>query len=213
MKQYKCIYNVALKNLEAYRALARSVHSLYGRWIAQNGHRRDFESALEHVGDLIHLSYALEGSPDFGKERVEFEECKLLSAEEIPSFNAPPERFYDDDCKLNPALDVDGFQACLAPHFVSWIQEGFHPASFSAVLQNLAVDEVYSHEISLSLGGLGGCPSGIEFLTRPRDRFAELPVEATELSRCTSCGDEVEELIGCPDGAEVCRPCFDMGAH
>jgi formylmethanofuran dehydrogenase subunit E len=30
--------------------------------------------------------------------------------------------------------------------------------------------------------------------------------------RCDNCGAEVSEIIGCPDGKEVCRDCFDAGA-
>lgn len=30
---------------------------------------------------------------------------------------------------------------------------------------------------------------------------------------CSSCENEVGELIGCPDGAEVCSSCFNAGSH
>jgi len=30
---------------------------------------------------------------------------------------------------------------------------------------------------------------------------------------CDDCGDEVDELVGCPDGAEICQDCFDGGSH
>lgn len=30
---------------------------------------------------------------------------------------------------------------------------------------------------------------------------------------CSDCGDELEEVIGCPDGAEICPACFAAGAH
>ncbi len=29
------------------------------------------------------------------------------------------------------------------------------------------------------------------------------------LSVCSDCGQQVEGIVGCPDGAEVCRSCFD----
>lgn len=32
-------------------------------------------------------------------------------------------------------------------------------------------------------------------------------------AHCTECGDQVDEVIGCPDGAELCQSCFDLGAH
>lgn len=31
--------------------------------------------------------------------------------------------------------------------------------------------------------------------------------------RCDDCGAEVPNIIGCPDGAEVCPDCFDAGGH
>jgi len=30
---------------------------------------------------------------------------------------------------------------------------------------------------------------------------------------CDDCGDTVDEIIGCPDGHEVCHRCFNSGAH
>lgn len=30
---------------------------------------------------------------------------------------------------------------------------------------------------------------------------------------CDECGAQVDEVIGCPDGMEICRKCFDQGAH
>lgn len=35
--------------------------------------------------------------------------------------------------------------------------------------------------------------------------------EAKETVTCDKCGTEVEEVIGCPDGREICRACFDAG--
>lgn len=34
-----------------------------------------------------------------------------------------------------------------------------------------------------------------------------------QLSTCDECGAEVTEIVGCPDGAEICRTCFDAGGH
>lgn len=35
----------------------------------------------------------------------------------------------------------------------------------------------------------------------------------THLNVCSDCGARVPEIIGCPDGAEICHPCFESGAH
>lgn len=32
-------------------------------------------------------------------------------------------------------------------------------------------------------------------------------------NKCDECGDCFEEIIGCPDGAEICQGCFDQGLH
>lgn len=37
-------------------------------------------------------------------------------------------------------------------------------------------------------------------------------VEAKD-NTCLECGDKVDRIIGCPDGAEVCQTCFDAGHH
>jgi hypothetical protein len=34
-----------------------------------------------------------------------------------------------------------------------------------------------------------------------------------EGATCDECGCHTDEVIGCPDGAEICRQCFDQGAH
>ena len=31
--------------------------------------------------------------------------------------------------------------------------------------------------------------------------------------KCDGCGATVTEIIGCPDGAEICQDCFDAGQH
>lgn len=38
-------------------------------------------------------------------------------------------------------------------------------------------------------------------------------VTINDLTARSACGAEVESVIGCPDGAEVCQDCFDMGMH
>lgn len=32
-------------------------------------------------------------------------------------------------------------------------------------------------------------------------------------SSCDDCGAVADEIIGCPDGAEICQDCFDAGRH
>ena len=42
-----------------------------------------------------------------------------------------------------------------------------------------------------------------------RDQLKKLAEEST----CDDCGASVTEVVGCPDGAEVCHDCFDSGCH
>lgn len=35
----------------------------------------------------------------------------------------------------------------------------------------------------------------------------------TAKNTCDDCGAQVESVIGCPDGAEICQDCFDNGNH
>lgn len=50
-----------------------------------------------------------------------------------------------------------------------------------------------------------------EDINQRRDR--ELAEQDAKDSTCSDCGARVPEIVGCPDGAEVCRECFDQGAH
>ena len=45
----------------------------------------------------------------------------------------------------------------------------------------------------------------------------QLILEAPQLlgaaDKCDACGEIVPNVIGCPDGTEVCQACFDSGQH
>lgn len=44
--------------------------------------------------------------------------------------------------------------------------------------------------------------------------MSEIHYEAeAETYHCDDCDAEVKDVIGCPDGAEVCQSCFDEGRH
>lgn len=38
-----------------------------------------------------------------------------------------------------------------------------------------------------------------------------IPLDEEET--CSECGEPCSEVIGCPDGAELCQSCFNQGAH
>lgn len=54
-------------------------------------------------------------------------------------------------------------------------------------------------------GGDGLCQYGIDSKTH-------MPPDP-ESNTCSECGEPVESIIGCPDGAEVCQQCFDVGRY
>lgn len=50
----------------------------------------------------------------------------------------------------------------------------------------------------------------------PKGRYSMAPTiraGSTELNTCDDCKAQVDHIIGCPDGAEVCQACFDAGNH
>lgn len=38
-------------------------------------------------------------------------------------------------------------------------------------------------------------------------------METVDAPSCSDCGAEVSDVIGCPDGSEICSACFDAGSH
>jgi hypothetical protein len=51
---------------------------------------------------------------------------------------------------------------------------------------------------------------GIIFFGDSPEDLADVFCEA---KACDDCGKQVNEVIGCPDGAEICQACFDAGHH
>ncbi|RJX80313.1 hypothetical protein [Pseudomonas sp. LS-2] len=58
-----------------------------------------------------------------------------------------------------------------------------------------------------------------EEVSSPRQSIKELILHfmqeesAPAMVTCANCTAEVEEVIGCPDGSEVCNPCFESGSR
>jgi hypothetical protein len=80
-----------------------------------------------------------------------------------------------------------------------------HHASSPPAMLRLPREEMRDFAIKL----LAAC--GSDLLA-----FAEQTARLTKDQACHTCEQchaEVPSLVLCPDGAEVCRPCFDAGAH
>ena len=56
---------------------------------------------------------------------------------------------------------------------------------------------------------------GVESNDDEHDIIAEIIDRARELvpasEQCGGCGERVRTLVGCPDGTEICRDCFEQG--
>ena len=44
-------------------------------------------------------------------------------------------------------------------------------------------------------------------------RHAQRIRDQEERQKCDDCGAEAPSMVGCPDGAEICQPCFNEGRH
>lgn len=171
MKSYKNFYDKQTGAAHlVVQELCADLHILYASWIRQHGHRRDFAPAVHHEASMVYVNYALDGHPDFGPDLID------LPTRVLPPFEEPseevkaggPKRLYTDDCYLNGELDTSDFAMTMAPHFIRWTQVGFDPRSFADAAQNLALQEVYDHEICQAMGGLGGCKTAAQFLSEQR---------------------------------------------
>jgi len=71
----------------------------------------------------------------------------------------------------------------------------------------------------LGVHGNEWLPSAFGGIWRDYDTDGELfdegipPSLQASSTDCSPCGSEVTEVIGAPDGAELCGKCFDAGAH
>lgn len=65
------------------------------------------------------------------------------------------------------------------------------------------------------------CPAcrtrGWLFCHRAMIHHCQVIMDARQLlgtaEKCSACGQIAPYVIGCPDGAEVCRDCFEAGQH
>lgn len=59
----------------------------------------------------------------------------------------------------------------------------------------------------------GRTPKGKQANAVRRATTSESKGKNPDANVCDDCHAEVESIIGCPDGAEVCPDCFNSGAH
>lgn len=75
-------------------------------------------------------------------------------------------------------------------------------------VQEVNGEDVYVHHYRLT-GPANEGSDGIDpvFVSNVLDQIAETA------SVCSDCGTKVDNITGCPDGAEVCQGCFDSNRH
>ena len=92
------------------------------------------------------------------------------------------------------------------PEPINLLLEGYWFTELSAAQLRKSGVTDYCNQVcgGGNCGGEGLCQHGI-------DPNTHMPPEVTSV--CSKCGEQVESIIGCPDGAEVCQQCFDAGLH
>lgn len=157
------------------QAMTQALHAAYTHWVRANCHRRDFRCAVEHVAQLLMCDFFMEvksssGScpPESPSQNVPFTPPSLARAVPLRTKPSQPQRrFYDELCTIAPEVDLSALETVLPPFFHHWRAEGWLARDFVAAACDAAAVVVYDHELSMSVGGLGGGKTEEDFLTLP----------------------------------------------
>lgn len=159
------------------------MHALYARWLLANAHPRDYIPALDHVTSLFMVDYLLAGKPRWTDEdRVPASRRNLPGRDEVSVLSARPARslfrFYNEEGDLEHEVCTEDLREGLAPLFVNWLCEGWHPRDFSLAVREAALIIAYDHDLAKTLAGLGGGKNEIEFLTQPYNKCGSTSKES-----------------------------------
>ncbi len=145
-----------------------ALHPAYVRWVAQNGHRRDFRTCVEHEANLWVFEYlvARQAPADFALRLPNVLPTVALRTTKTAS--DMPERFYDETCAINPKLNNAEVAEVLPVMLRKWLEQGWLCRDFPHAVTSAADALVYDHELALSFQGLGGGPTAEDFLTTAR---------------------------------------------
>lgn len=69
------------------------------------------------------------------------------------------------------------------------------------------------HEGELGADGEAYEPPSEDAIATLNQLIAEARQLMGTAEQCSECGQTIPYVIGCPDGAEVCRDCFEAGQH
>lgn len=146
------------------RDLLQQVHALYTHWLRRNFHPRDFVAACDHCARYI-IAELLAG------DRLALTPGAIPFLELAPQVtHSPffePKRFYDEVEAISPEADTDQMLKALQPLFAQWVSQGWNARDFAEVVRMCASDVLYMHRLAREMGGLGGGPSGPQFLSQP----------------------------------------------
>jgi hypothetical protein len=139
-----------------------------------------------------------------------FDLSRLCDREGLESItvSAKPDKWDQEDALLihGNSLRVFGDEF--------WFEAHPKHADYSVETSAIRIADLGSAAILKAEGAGFRWSNGVLFYATT-DEALEALIEMVEPQRCTcsECGAEVDQIIGCPDGAEVCQECFDSGAH
>lgn len=108
-----------------------------------------------------------------------------------------------DSGEVDSAEAFSGFMTDIAKVICDYCGgEVRHPAS--------PLDDVWY----VGIHGNDSLPEAFGGVWREYDPDGELfSTPPHEEGKCDDCHEPVSDVIGCPDGAEICQSCFDSGSH
>ncbi len=144
---------------------SQALHAALTWWVAQGVHVRDFVEGVRHCANLTFGEHAFAHHPRFALPQPDYEGLTVLAP--FKGFENRKHRLYDELDALAPEVDTNRIQAVVNVGFLNWVAHGWHPRDFVEAAADTAVVLVYDLQVCQSLGGLGGCRSGKDFMTEP----------------------------------------------
>jgi hypothetical protein len=153
--------------------LYQQVHALFCQWVKLHCHRRDFICALDHETSLLLFGYLMAEQPGIPLNEVPPIQSISLSPAHYPSeeeCQGPRHRFYNNDDSLNSKANSSFMSPGLAALFMAWVADGWVARDFCHAIRDVALAIVYHFDVTMSMGGLGGCKTEETFLNTPYSR-------------------------------------------
>lgn len=156
--------------------LDESLHALFGHWINNGFHQRDFVSLIDHVSKSKLFDWRIKekweretGVEHESELKADSSAPKLERIKELSQQKKERIRFFDDDDIIDHRaskfcyIAFAQIESCLD----KWVRAGYYIEDFSLAAQNVAVEIIYEYGLCKSLGGMGGGKDEEEFLCQP----------------------------------------------